>query len=83
MYNDEFTVSSVVAVKVNKRLKEAMRRYSNRVDWPSEIRTFIMEKIRRLEAEENLERVVKMLEETRSVEEGFSLKAVREDRDSH
>jgi len=83
VYNDEFTVSSVVAVKVNKRLKEAMRRYSNRVDWPSEIRTFIMEKIRRLEAEENLERVVKMLEETRSVEEGFSLKAVREDRDSH
>ncbi len=83
MYNDEFTVSSVVAVKVNKRLKEAMRRYSNRVDWPSEIRTFIMEKIRRLEAEENLERVVKMLEETGSVEEGFSLKAVREDRDSH
>ena len=83
MYNYGFTVSSIVAVKVNKRLKEAMRRYSNRVDWPSEIRTFIIEKIRRLEAEENLERVVKMLADTGSVEEGFSLKAVREDRDSH
>ena len=76
-------MSSVIAVKVDKKLKEAMRRYSNRVDWPSEIRAFIMEKIRRLEAEENLEMVVKMLAETGGVEEGFSLKAVREDRDSH
>lgn len=75
-------MSGVVAVKVPKRLKEAMKSYSHLVDWPAEIRAFIEERIRRIEAEKSIKNVVKILEKTGSVEQGFAAEAVRSDRDS-
>ena len=76
-------MSEVVSFKVPKEIKEKMRKYRNRVNWSALLREFLMEKIRLLEAEENLEKVRKIISETRGVPLGFSSESVREDRDSY
>jgi hypothetical protein len=60
-----------------------MERYRDRVDWPEEVRRFIELRVKKLEAEENFERVLEELKGASwSVPKGFSAKCVREDRDS-
>ena len=77
-------MSETIAVKVSKELKEKMQRLRDRVNWPSEIRRFIEERIRQEEAEENLKQVIELLKRTKGgVEKGFAVTAVREDRESH
>jgi len=76
-------MSEVVSFKVPREIKEKMRKYANKVNWSALLREFLMEKIRLLEAEENLERVRKIISETSGVPLGFSSKSVREDRNSN
>jgi hypothetical protein len=74
---------AVFSVKISRELKEKMDRYRDRVNWAEEIRKFIEEKVRELEAEENFKRVLNELEKASwSVPKGFSVESVREDRDS-
>jgi hypothetical protein len=74
---------SVFSVKVSRELKEKMERYRDRVDRPEEVRRFIELRIRELEAEESFERILEELKRASwSVPRGFSVKCVREDRDS-
>ncbi len=74
---------SVVSFKVRKEIKEKMERYKDKVNWAEELRRFIEERIRQLEAEENMEKIVKELRSMNfSVPKGFSQESVREDRDS-
>ncbi len=75
-------MSEVVSFKVPKEIKEKMRKYSKRVKWSEELRNYVIERIRRMEAEENLEKVIEMIESTKGVPRGFSVRSVREDRDS-
>ncbi len=75
-------MSEVVSFKVPKEIKEKMRKYSKRVKWSEELRNYVIERIRRMEAEENLEKVIEMIESTKGVPRGFSARSVREDRDS-
>jgi len=90
MVNKEFkkkltkslTMSEVFAVKLPKNLKEAMRRVSGEVNWPEEIRGFIQRRVSEAEAEENMRKVLVMLQGTGSVEKGFAAGVVREDRES-
>ena len=64
-------------------MKEKMEKYKDRVNWAEELRKFLEEKIRELEAQENMERVVKELEGLPvGVPKGFASASVREDRDS-
>jgi len=75
-------MSEVVSFKVRKEVKEKMRRYRGIVNWSEELRRFVEEKLRELEAREALESVVQELERaTWSVPKGFSAGSVREDRD--
>ena len=77
------TMSAVVSFKVSRDVKEKMKKYKQAVNWSEELRRFVEEKIRNLEAEENLRRVVEELERASwSVPYGFSSSSVREDRDS-
>jgi len=76
-------MSEVVSFKVNRDLKRKMEMYRDRVNWNEELRRFIEEKIRELEAYENFQRVLNELEKASwSVPRGFSQQSVREDRDS-
>jgi len=76
-------MSEVVSFKVRREVKEKMRRYRGVVNWSEELRRFVEERIRELEAREVLESVVRELERaTWSVPPGFSARSVRVDRDS-
>lgn len=74
---------SVVSFRVRRELKEKMERYRDRVNWAEELRRFVEERVRELEAEENMERIIAELERIPvRAPAGFSGAAVREDRDS-
>jgi len=76
-------MSAVVSFKVKREVKERMERFKDRVNWGEELRRFVEDRLREVEAEENLERVVSRLERVPGgVPKGFSVRSVREDRDS-
>ncbi|MCD6357187.1 MAG: CopG family transcriptional regulator [Thermoproteales archaeon] len=55
-------MSEVVCFKVRKEVKEKMRRYRGIINWSEELRRFVEERLRELEAREALESVVQELE---------------------
>jgi hypothetical protein len=74
---------SVVSFKVSKEIKKKMEKFKYKVKWAEELRKFVDERTRMLEASENIEKVVKDLEKIPiEVPKGFSAALVREDRDS-
>jgi len=76
-------VSVVVSFKVSRELKRKMDMYRDRVNWAEELRRFVEERIRELEAEDNLREVVEELRKASwSSPRGFAVSLVREDRDS-
>ena len=76
-------MSEVVSFKVKREIKEKMMRYKGVVNWSEELRRFVEEKLRELEARENFKAIMKELSSaTWSVPKGFSAGSVREDRDS-
>ncbi len=75
-------MSATVSFKVRKDIKEKMEKYKNIVNWSEELRKFVENKIKEIEAREKFEMIIETLEKASwSVEEGFSVKSVREDRD--
>jgi len=52
---------SVVSFKVRKEIKEKIKKYKGKVNWAEELRRFVEEKIRSLEAEENIKAVIEKL----------------------
>ncbi|MGQ9597217.1 MAG: hypothetical protein ACUVQY_10455 [Thermoproteota archaeon] len=52
------------------------------MNWPEEIRLFIKRRIREVEAEENMDRIIKGIRRIGSVPKEFSTMSVREDRES-
>ncbi|MHA1590060.1 MAG: type II toxin-antitoxin system VapB family antitoxin [Candidatus Njordarchaeales archaeon] len=76
-------MSEIVSFKVPRELKEKMRRYKDRINWSKLLRDFLAEKIRLLEAEENLKKISRMIGETKGVPRGFSASSIREDRDGY
>jgi len=76
-------LSAGFSVKIRREVKEKMERCRDRVNWAEEVRGFFEETIRRLEAEENFEGIVRRLEGARwQVPGGYSAALVREDRGS-
>ena len=55
-------MSEVVSFKVSREVKEKMRKYRALVNWSEELRRFVEEKLRELEAGEALEEVLRELE---------------------
>ncbi len=75
-------MSKVVSFKVSNDVKARMDKFRGKVNWSKLLRDFVIEKLKELEAKENLYETLKILDETKSVEKGFSARSVREDRDS-
>lgn len=76
-------MSEIVAVKVPKHIKDAMRRLKDKIKWSEEIRAFIEDKVREAKSEENMKDVMEMLRETKEATRGSAAKSIREDRDSN
>jgi len=76
-------MSDVVSVKVPSHIKRLMKKYSKKVNWSQRIREFIINEIKRLEAEENLSIAISILEETKDLEEGIAEREIRDARDNN
>ena len=75
-------MSDVVTFKVSRELKERMKRFKDRVNWSAELRKFVENKLKELEAEQRLELVAEELKRGGwSVPKGFSSRSVRGDRE--
>jgi len=74
---------AVVSIKVPEWVKEKMKMLSDTVNWPEEIRKFIIAKINEVERVKAVERAIKILEKVPLTESGTAKRLAREDRDSH
>ena len=74
-------MSVTVTFKVPAEIKKKMRRFN--VNWSKILREFLIEKIRELEAKENIKKVRGIVDSSGEVPKGFSVNSLREDRDSH
>ena len=81
LYIDGDTMSVTITFKVPEVIKKKMKRF--RVNWSRILREFLIEKIRELEAKENIGKVRELIEDSEGVPKGFSINSLREDRDSH
>ena len=76
-------MSEVVSFKVRRELKRKMEMYRDRVNWADELRMFVENRVRELEALDNFQQVMSELEKASwSTPKGLSWELVREDRDS-
>ena len=76
-------MSEVVSFKVPREVKLKMKKLEKYVNWSEELRKFLIKRVEELEREINFREVLEKLKNTGSVEEGFSVESVREDRDSY
>ncbi len=77
-------MTEVVSFKVRREVKRKMEAYKGRVNWGEELRRFVEEKIRELEAQDNIARVMEELKKAPwSTERGTAARLIRWDRDSH
>lgn len=76
-------MSEVVSFKVPREVKLKMKKLEKYVNWSEELRKFLIKRVEELEREVNFREVLEKLKNTGSVEEGFSVESVREDRDSY
>ncbi|MEM3439296.1 MAG: CopG family transcriptional regulator [Candidatus Bathyarchaeia archaeon] len=78
-------MSETVSFKVPKSIKGEMEKLKDEIDWPEELRRFVIERIERVKRERALNEVLEDLRRLGPAEvpQGFSWKSVREDRDSH
>lgn len=74
---------SVVSVKVPREVKVKMDSLKNVVDWPKEIREFIIMKIEEFERIRNVEVVENILKDMPKQPKGSISRLVREDREGH
>jgi hypothetical protein len=73
---------SVVSVKVSPKVKKEMEELKENVEWPSEIRKFIENRLEQAKREESLRKVEWILKDMPQVPRGTAAKLVRESRDS-
>ncbi len=76
-------MSVVVSVKVPRKVKEEMDKMKSSVNWPEEIRNYILDKLEREKRIENTSKVEEMLQGIRRLPKGSTARLIREDRDRH
>jgi hypothetical protein len=76
-------VSTVLSIRIPKKLREEMEKLKDVTDWRSEIIAFIEEKVKAYKRLRALQEMDKILEELPETPRGLAAKLVREDRDSN
>ena len=73
-----------MSVKVRRDVKEKLLKYKDKVNWAEEIVRFIEVKLREIEAEENMKRIIEALSKLEiKTTPRSSVELVREDCESH
>lgn len=76
-------MSTVLSIRIPKKLKEEMEKLKDVTDWRNKIIAFIEEKVKEYKRLRALQEVDKILEELSETPRGLATKLVREDRDSN
>jgi ribosomal protein S18 len=78
-------MSETISFKVPKNIKAEFDKLKNEVNWSEELRNYIIERINYVKKEKALKEIINDLEKIgpANVPKGFSIKSVREDRDSY
>ena len=76
-------MSTVISVRIPRKLKEEMDKLSDMVNWSEEIRRFLESKVEELRRVKVLREVRRTLEQLPEVPRGTVTGYVREDRDSY
>jgi len=76
-------LSTVISVRISKKLKEKMDELKDMVNWSEEIRKFLEKRVEELHRRKVLEEIRKVLEKIPESPKGTAAKYVREDRDSY
>jgi hypothetical protein len=76
-------VSTVLSIRIPKKLREEMEKLKDVTDWRNEIIAFIEEKVKAYKRLRALQEMDKILEELPETPRGLAAKLVREDRDSN
>ena len=76
-------MSTVISVRIPKKLKEKMDELRDVVNWSEEIRKFLEKRVEELHRRKVLEEIRKVLEKIPEAPKGTVAKYVREDRDSY
>ena len=76
-------MSDVVSFKVEREVKRKMEAYKDKVNWGEELKRFVEDKIKEVEAEDNMARILEALRRAPwSSEKGVAVSYLRGDRDS-
>jgi len=76
-------LSTVISVRIPRKLKEKMDELKDLVNWSEEIRKFLEKRVEELHRRKVLEEIRKVLEKIPELPKGTAAKYVREDRDSY
>ena len=76
-------MSTVISVRIPRKLKEKMDELKDMVNWSEEIRKFLEKRVEELHRRKVLEEIRKVLEKIPESPKGTAAKYVREDRDSY
>ena len=74
-------MSTVISVRIKKEIKEELEKQG--IDIDQEVRKFLEELYIKVKAKEYVNKWIEELKDVKPSEEGFSVKSVREDRESH
>jgi hypothetical protein len=72
---------TVISVRIKKEIKEELEKQG--IDIDQEVRKFLEELYIKVKAKEYVNKWIEELNDVKPSEEGFSIKSVREDRESH
>jgi len=76
-------MSTVISIRVPRRLKEKMDRLKSQVNWSEEVRKFLEYRVEQLYRKVVLEDIREIIEQVPESKKGTSARYVREDRDSN
>jgi hypothetical protein len=75
--------SGVVSIKIPRRILDEMRESKGEVDWPEELRSFIVSRLKKRGSERALKETERLLSGLPVLPHGSVSGTVREDRDRH
>ena len=74
-------MSTVISVRIKEEIKEELEKHG--IDISQEVRKFLEELYIKVKAKEYVNKWIKELKDIKPSEKDFSIKSIREDRESH
>ena len=72
---------TVVSIRIDEKIKKTLERAG--INISKEVKRYLEELAWKIELQEAVKEISKLLEEVPPAEEGFSVRSVREDRETH